>query len=662
MLGEGRHPRCARLLSQMSEKELGRRALLRYYLPIWAFISIAAITGLWILFYIRYSTDGLPLGWDTPYYIWRIHSAAASGAVSFVFGLRYYNFLYPTIGSWITVAGLDAFWVEAIVPLSLWIVGTLIIVALVREEMHDTKASLIALGAGSTWFGFLRLSSDLHANLLGLVLMLCGTWLFLQTQAEVRPRLLAAKTSGLGGIILLSTFAHVETAIFISATLVLALILSLWRSLVSFRKFVTILATICLSLLPGAVIFWFQQQWIASPLQGRLPAIPTMSLVTWFLYLGPVGLAALVAVVMIFYLKLMRISSPIIALTFSWLLLSLGIGFAQYLNQSTTPFSERAIILMPTPFLAAITIPRLAALKKLTSQLKGIAMISMIIIGGSTLYYGNTGHQFYNSFISDSASASLHYLQSSGAIDVRKAIFIVSDPPGQPGIGEHNSFWVGAFLGDHYTYLGRLDFLMTGLETPFADDQSAQVSRIFFEGLPLNQVPNMTIVYIEDFNSPAPLPNFFLTFLQPLGKNVYEVNRAAWNPNLVIIPAYSSVLSSSGGWYWSARTWTRSGSSLELNSTRPTQVATASVDFAVPQDATYNVTLRIWDGAPSNPISVMLDGKTTTQLTYHGTFTAVNATVFKGTLSKGVHTLTLAVDNQPSLPQYVSLDYISIKQ
>jgi hypothetical protein len=646
----------------VSKKELGRRALLRYYLPIWAFISIAAITGLWILFYIRYSTDGLPLGWDTPYYIWRIHSAAASGTVSFVFGLRYYNFLYPTIGSWITVAGLDAFWVEAIVPLSLWIVGTLIIVAIVREEMHDTKASLIALGAGSTWFGFLRLSSDLHANLLGLVLMLCGTWLFLQTQAEVRPRLLAAKTSGLGGIILLSTFAHVETAIFISATLVLALILSLWRSLVGFRKFVTILATISLSLLPGAVIFWFQQQWIASPLQGRLPAIPTMPLVTWLVYLGPIGFAVLVAGGMVFLPKLMRISSPIIALTFSWLLLSLAIGFAQYLNQSITPFSERAIILMPTPFLAAITIPRLGALKKLTSQLKGIAMISMIMIGGSTLYYASTGHQFYNSFISDSASASLHYLESSGAIDVRKSIFIVSDPPGQPGIGEHDSFWVGAFLGDHYTYLGRLDFLMTGLETPFADDQSAQVSRIFFEGLPINQVPNMTIVYIEDFNSPAPLPNFFLTFLQPLGKNVYEVNRAAWNPNLVIIPAYSSVLSSSGGWYWSARTWTRSGSSLELNSTRPTQVATASVDFAVPQDATYNVTLRIWDGAPSNPISVMLDGKTTTQLTYHGTFTAVNATVFKGTLAKGVHTLTLAVDNQPSLPQYVSLDYISIKQ
>lgn len=614
--------------------------------------------------------DGLPLGWDTPYYVWRIHSAAASGAVSLVFGLRYYNFLYPTIGSWVSIAGLDAFWVEAIMPLSLWIVGTLIIVAIVRSEMHDTRASMIALAAGSTWFGFFRLSADLHANMLGLVLMLCGTWVFLQSQTEVRPQLLALKISGLGGIILLSTLAHVETAIFISVTLVLALILSLWRRLISIRKFAIILATICLSVLPGAIIFWLQQQWVASPLQGRLPSITTMALAAWLLYLGPVGLAVLVAVSTVFFLRLMRISSPLIALTISWLWLSLAIGLAQYANPSITPFSERAIILMPTPFLAAITIPRLSAitrsrlgaLKKLTSQLKGIALISMITIGGSTLYYADIGHQFYNTSISDSASASLRYLQSSGAIDVRKSIFIVSDPPGQAGIGEHNSFWVGAFLGDHYTYLGRLDFLMAGLETPFADDQSAQVSRIFFEGLPINQVPNLTIVYIEDFNSPAPLPNFFLTFLQPLGKNVYEVNRAAWNSSLIIIPAYSSLFSSNGAWYWTARNWTRSGSSLELNSTRPNQVATASVDFAAPQNATYRVVLRIWDGTPSNPISILIDGKNSTQLTYRGTSTAVNATVFTGSLAMGVHTLTLVVENQPSLPQYVSLDYISIEQ
>ncbi len=84
--------------------------------------------------------------------------------------------------------------------------------------------------------------------------------------------------------------------------------------------------------------------------------------------------------------------------------------------------------------------------------------------------------------------------------------------------------------------------------------------------------------------------------------------------------------------------------------------------FAAPQNANYNVTLRIWDGAPSNPILIMLDGENVDQLTTHGTYAAVNATVFNGYLTKGVHTLTLAVDDQPSVPQYVSLDYISIEQ
>jgi hypothetical protein len=485
--------------------------------------------------------------------------------------------------------------------------------------------------------------------------------MFVQTQTEVRPQQFALKTVGLAGFIILSTLAHVETAIFISITLFLALIISFWRRLVSFQKFVALLGTIFLSVLPGMIIFSLQQQWLASPLQGRLPAISTMSLVTWLIYLGPVGLVSLVAVSMVFFLNLMRKSSPIINLTISWLLLSLGIGLAQYANPSITPFSERAIILMPTPLVAAITIPRLGTLKKMTSQLKGMALISMIIIGGSALYYANIGHQYYNSYISGSASDSLHYLQSSGAIDVKKSIFIVSDSPGQAGIGEHNSFWVGAYFGDHYTYLGRLDFLMAGLETPFADDQTAQVSRIFFGGLPINQVPTMTIIYIQDFNSPAPLPNYFLTFLQPLGKNVYEVNRAAWNSNPVVIPAYSSVFSSNGGWFWAAHNWTRSGSSLELNSPRPDKIATATVVFAAPQNATYRVALRMWDGTPSNPISILLDEKNSSQLTYQGTYTAVNSTVFTGFLSRGVHTLTLSVGAQPSLPQYVNLDYISIE-
>ncbi len=551
-----------------------------------------------MLFYISYSTDGLPLGWDTPYYIWRIHSATASGISAFAISARYYDFLYPAIGSLISLAGLDPFSTELTIPLFLWIIGMLTIVAIVRREMSDAKSSLIALGAGSTWFGLFRLSSDLDANLLGLVLMLGGTWVFLQTQTEARPRQLAFKASALGGIIILSSLSHIETTIFISTTWVLALILSRWRSLVSVQRFAIMLATISLSLVPGVFIFWVQQQWVAGLLQGRLPSISAMSPLAWLLYLGPIGLVCLITIPVILYLKQLHISSRIATLTFSWLFLSLTIGLAQYLNHSITPFSERAVILTPTPFLAAIIIPRLGNFK-VTSQLKGVALISLVMVGGSTLYYADIGHQFYNSFISDSASASLHYLQSSGMVDLKRSIFIVSDPPDERGIGEHNSLWVGAYLGDHYTYLGRVDFLMAGLETPFTDDQSAQIS---------------------------------------------------------------SVLSSSGGWYWTAQPWARSGSSLQLNLTHPNQVAMVSEAFAAPQNANYNVTLRIWDGAPSNPILIMLDGENVDQLTTHGTYAAVNATVFNGYLTKGVHTLTLAVDDQPSVPQYVSLDYISIEQ
>jgi hypothetical protein len=642
----------------MSEKELGWLGTLRWYLPVCAFTAIVTVSGLWLLFHISYSTRGLPLGWDTPYYLWRIQSAS-SGIASFLVNMHYYDFLYPTIGSWFSLVGLEPNWFEVLMPFSLWLVATVIIVVIVRRELQDARAILIAVGAGSTWFGLFRLSSDLHANLLGLVLMLCGTWVFLQTQTESRPYRFAFTMMGLAGIILLSSIAHVETTIFISATWLLALGVGLWRGLVGLRRFLAMFVTIFLSLLPGEIIFFLQQQWTAAPLQGRLPAIPVMLPAAWLLYLAPTGLAVLIAVPALYYLRQLYISSRIIALAFSWLSLSFALGLAQYFSQSITPFSERAIILTPTPFVAAIVIPRLGGFR-LTSQMKGIALISLIMMGGTTLYFIEIGDRFYSSFISDSAAASLQYLQSSRVLDLRRSIFLFSDSPDHHGYGDHNNAWVGAYLGDHFSYLGRVDFLMAGLETPFTDDQSTQISRIFLGNLPISQVRNMTIVYISDFNYPDPPPILYQGFLQQLNNRIYEVNQIAWSPNLVLIPAYSSVLSSTGGWYSAPRVWAQSGSSLELNSTHPSQTASVSVAFAVPQVANYNITLRIWDGAPATPVSIILDGTSVHRLTYAGTSIAVDAPVFSGGLTKGVHTLTLSVSDEPAIPQYISLDYISI--
>ncbi len=631
---------------------------LNRYLAICALTSVAITSGLWALFYISYSTRGLPLGWDTPYYLWRMQSASA-GIAAFIVNMHYYDFLYPAIGSWFSLAGLKPNWFEIFMPFSLWIVATAIIVAIVKTELRDLRATLIAVGAGSTWFGLFRLGSDLHANLLGLVLMLCGTWVFLQMQSENRPHRFRLMILGLVGIVFLSSIAHAETTIFVSATWLLALVAVLWRGLIGLQRFLAMFVTVFLSLLPGEIIFLLQQQWTAAPLQGRLPAIPVMLPAAWLLYLAPTGLGVLVAVPVLYFLRRLYMSSRIILLTFSWLLLSFGLGLAQYLSQSITPFAERAIILTPTPFLAAILIPRLGGFR-LTSRIKGVALISLIIMGGSTAYFIEVGDRFYNSFISDSAVASLQYLQSSGVIDLEKSIFIFSDSPDHRGYADHNNAWVGVYLGDHFSYLGRIDFLMAGLETPFTDDQSTQISRIFLGNLPISQIRNMTIVYITDFNYPDPVPSFSQGFLQPLNYKVYEVNQTAWNPHLVMIPAYSSVLTSTGGWYWTPRAWARSGSSLELNSTHPSQVASASVAFATPQAAKYNITLRIWDGIPANPVSVALDRIDLGQLAYTGTSKAVNETVFSGNLTKGVHTLTFSVGNDPTKSQYLSLDCISI--
>src|SRR5207245_7341190 len=137
-------------------------------------------------------------------------------------------------------------------------------------------------------------------------------------------------------------------------------------------------------------------------------------------------------------------------------------------------------------------------------------------------------------------------------------------------------------------------------------------------------------------------------------KECCQLNQTTCSPNRTMILDYVRCLSPTGELYWPPRACARSGRSLELNSTHPNQVASVSVAFAATQQALYNIALRIWDGLPANHVSVTLDGAYNHQLSYNGTSLPVSATVFSGTLTKGVHTLTLSVGDDPTISQYLS--------
>ncbi len=627
--------------------------------------SFGVILSLWVFFYLSYSTNGLPVGWDTPYYAWKIETATRSGADAFIATERYYHFLYPLVGSWITAVGLSPLSVEILLPLLLWMLGVLLVPAIVLRELADLRATVFALGAGSTWFAFFRLGSDLHANLMALVTMLVGTAVFLHLHRNLGVRGLVFWLFGFGAVILVSSFSHVETTLFISAVWLLSLFVSLWRKWIGLRRSIAVTLAILLALTPSLLEYLNQLRSTFEPLGGRLPTVSTMSPIIWLAYFGPVGVMVLVAIPLSYKSKLLSlVTDRFSAFSTSWLALSLAIGLGQYAYPPLAPFSERALIMTPTPFLAAMVLPRITKLR-IISHVKGVAIVTMIMIAGTGTYYIGIGQVYYQSFISGTASLALQDLRAGELVDPRKAVFVYYEAASEGGgLAEHDDYWTAAYFGNHYAYFGRIDFLMAGIQTPFSDDRSELISGRFFGSVSMNNLSNMSIVYLEEFNIPKPVPFYYLDFLNPLTRGAYLVDQAKWkSQHEVFIPAFSSVLTSTEGWLFERQDWTYTGTALKVEMSNADRVAVATIALAIPKSDDYDITLRMWDTAkPSDPISILVDGNEAGQIRYNGTQTPVQFDVFSGGLEPGVHYLSLKLQNQVGLTQFVSLDYVSVRR
>ncbi len=589
---------------------------------------------------------------------------ATRSVTDFVTAEGYYHVLYPLAGTWVSAVGLSPPSVELILPLLLSILGLVLVQAIVLRELADMNAAMFALGA-SMWFAFFRLSSDLHASLMALVLMLGGTMLFLHLTRELNFLRYGIGSIGLGAVVLVSSLSHVETTLFMSAIWLLTFPIGLWRKWAGVRRSLLMATAILVALVPGLCTYLNQLRLTTGPLEGRLPTIPTMSPIIWLGYFGPVGVAVLVALPVAYRSNLSSVlSTRFGALSICWLTLSLVVGLTQYAYSPLTPFSERAIIMTPTPFLAGVLLPRIRNLG-LASHAKGVALISLIMIGGTGMYYVGIGHVYYNSFISSSASLTLHDLRSKSSIDSGKSIFVFYEAPVDGGgLAEHDSFWTAAYLGDHYSYFGRVDFLMAGLETPFVDDRSTLISRRFFGALSLETISGMSIVYLEEFNVPRRLPIYYRSFLIPLVNGSFLLDQAKWkSQEEVFVPAFSSVLSTSQNWRSEPQDWADTGTVLKFDSERGTNLANATVALAIPETAVYSVSLRVWDTSkPASSVLVFLDGTQVGRVSYNGTLVPVSLTVFSENLTRGVHYLSLAIPNQVGLAQFLSLDYLSIKR
>jgi len=299
------------------------------------------------LSYFLWGHDGLPIGWDTPHYIAQSRIAATEGAQGLLAIQGPYDFLYQLFSGFIVWTGIPSMALEIYLPIALSSFFPYLLSKLTLAQSGTRLATIVAtLTPG--WYAIYKISADLHANLLGLVLMLTAILLLSHAKSLRRPE-------GFIGLVLvgLASFTHIETTFF----LVTIFLISSASSKALFPVRVAMAAV--LVTVPATIIFGLHFLQLLGITGGSVAFYPAEPVWVWLLAFGPLLPLAAWG----FYSSLVKRATWLEAFVAVWALSSIVIGATQYLSTETFIFAQRAVILVPVPFLAAIGIERLQTRK-----------------------------------------------------------------------------------------------------------------------------------------------------------------------------------------------------------------------------------------------------------------------------------------------------------
>src|SRR2546422_403023 len=333
----------------------------------WIAATGAATTFILFSFWMSYSTwghGGLPIGWDTPRYVYQSAIVASKGPIFFIQYNGFYNVVYQLLSGFIVWLGLPPLAVEVYMPIFICCTLPFLLSWITAQHYNKNLAALVALSTPA-WPAIYRIGADLHPNLLALCLLLAALSLLFS-----HPKNLEI-VSGIA-LICLASFTHIETTLFFVG--IIALMGLFQRNSGSLLTYLMpAIATI-----PAAILYLihFTSQ-VLSYSGGSASFSPPLSTDGWFLELGP--LIPLVAIgIAICVISRQYWLEKLVA---TWRISSIVIGLSQYLSGQTTIFAERAIFLFPVPLAAAIGFNKLRTWPQKVGSLHREPNVRTIVMG-----------------------------------------------------------------------------------------------------------------------------------------------------------------------------------------------------------------------------------------------------------------------------------------
>jgi hypothetical protein len=585
--------------------------------------------------YISYPVKLLPLpvGWDTPRYVW--HMKAIAEDWNFIAEIDFNNFVYSLFGSLLVKLGINAFFVEMLLPPILLL--TLLVEAyLLLTRLQPNKDWKIHTLMALSWFCAFRVAADLHSNLLALNLLLPCAYFLNEYLKKKKSLYLGVVTF----LLFLSSFTHIESTLFL--TFIFSLAIFSERGLSKIRR-MAIAALLLTVILPAATLYYVHIKKLIIYSGGSFGR-NTMDLWKWLIYLGPagfIGVYQLISETRFIYKEdfLKRFFAI-------WGFVSIMFGLIQYLEPSFMIFSERAVILFPTPFLAIHKIGGVncridrGIKNSLRTRLKFGALALMMIFNLFIILYMG----IYGITINSEAYEKMLFLKQRFR---DKPIIIVADwSDSYAGdLGQHIYDWGRAVIGDIYTYVGGVYYLRDWMPTPFFHWSSRQVSNILFQEIRSNfkSFDDAVIIYGLDFTDFTVIPRDFEAFMEPLEDNLYIVNttKLCETEGKLVIPIFQHSRVLYGNWYPSNRSWEAYPLVLECWMTGDIPKTPAiEVLFAVKDEGNYVISLSFW-GNETTSLQVQVDDHQ--PRTFNATGEPEREVMFMGFLDEGEHLLKVAL-------------------
>ncbi|MEM3769598.1 MAG: hypothetical protein QXG76_00235 [Candidatus Bathyarchaeia archaeon] len=588
-----------------------------------------------MFFYIFYPASMLlvPVGWDTPRYIWQIRTIAED--LSFIAKLDFNNFVYIAFGSLFVRLGVNAFIVEKLLPPVLLFI-LLIEAYFLLTKMYPNGDWKIYTATILSWFGAFRIASDLHNNLLALNMLLPTIYFLHLYLRNAKKHYLGIATF----LLVLSSFTHIESTLFL--TFILVLSLSTEKSMGKIEK-TALTFFLLISILPAATMYYIHIRKLLVYSGGSFKG-SVMEIWQWLAYLGPAGLIGIYQ--LICEVRFRGERDFLKKLFVVWGFISVIFGLVQYFEASFMIFSERAVILFPTPFLAIHKIEEvnyriIQKIKSSRVKLRFSIPVFVIIFNLSTLLFMN----FYNISIRPETYEKMLFLKQKFH---NQPIIIVADYSdryaGEAGQRIYN--WGRAVIGNVYTYVGSVYYLRDWMPTPFFYWSSRQTSNMLFQEICANfqSHDDAVVVYGLEFTDLVAIPRDFEAFMEPLGEdNLYIVNvtKLRETEGKLIIPIFQHSRVVYGNWYPSNKSWGDYPLVLECWMTgNIAQTPAIEVLFAIKEKGNYVVYLSYWANETTS-LKVQVD-ENQSQI-FNGTGNPEKVIVLNSVLDEGEHLLKVAL-------------------